>query len=155
MAGGQLFALAGLAADLLGFALVLAASGVRTNGSPWRLLLVVAFGILPLPLLAASLQLLLSTVCRGVKEAQTYLSMLVFLPMGLGMFLVFFPGAVRSWCRLLPVVGQQLQMELWMRGKEIPPFQPIVLGLLTVILAMLVLLVATDRLHRDEVVYGN
>ncbi len=47
----------------------------------------------PCRCLAASLQLLISTVCRGAKEAHTYLSMLVFLPMGIGMFLVFFPVA--------------------------------------------------------------
>jgi len=112
-------------------------------------------GIFPLALLAGSLQLTISTACRAVKEAQTYLSLVVFLPMVLGMFLVFFPGGVRSWHRFLPVVGQQLQLELLLKGRDVHLLQPIVLGCLTTALTILVLLVAADRLQRDEIIYGN
>ena len=45
--------------------------------------------------------------CRSTKEAHTALRFLVFVPMLVGMFLVFFPrGVGRAWF-LLPVVGQQ------------------------------------------------
>jgi sodium transport system permease protein len=114
-----------------------------------------AFGIFPLPLLAAAIQLLLSTACRSVKEAQTYLSMIVFLPMGIGMFLVFFPAARRAWFSFLPVVGQQLQLQRLMGGRDVPLPQSIVLGCLTLALVMLVLLVSANRLQRDEIICGN
>ena len=148
-----LFSLGGLILNLLGFAIVFARAGMHL---PW---LAVAAGILPLALLAASLQLLISTVCRAVKEAQTYLSMLVFLPMGLGLFQVFFPAAAHGWFALLPVVGQQLQLERWLKGGAVGfagQFAPAaVLGCFTAALALLVLEVAANRLHRDEIVYGN
>src|SRR5258707_2868596 len=84
----SLFSIAGLMLNLLGFSAVFVTSGMHMN-APWpRLLLAIALGVFPLPLLAASIQLLLSTACRSVKEAQTYLSMVAFLPMGIGMFLV-------------------------------------------------------------------
>ena len=70
----SLFSLAGLFVNLLGFALVLHTPHLAPA---------LAAALLPLALLAAALQLLISTVCRATKEAQTYLSMLVFLPMGL------------------------------------------------------------------------
>jgi len=147
-----LFSLGGLILNLLGFAIVFARAGMHL---PW---LAVAAGILPLALLAASLQLLISTVCRAVKEAQTYLSMLVFLPMGLGLFQVFSPAA-HGWFALLPVVGQQLQLERWLKGGTggfAGQFVPAaVLGCFTAALALLVLEVAANRLHRDEIVYGN
>jgi hypothetical protein len=79
----------------------------------------------------------------------------VFLPMGLGMFLVFFPQAARGWCRFLPVAGQQLQLEFLMRGVEAPWFQPIVLGSLTAILALIVVMAVANRLQRDEIIYGS
>jgi ABC-type Na+ efflux pump permease subunit len=85
-----LFSFAGLILNLAGFAIVFASAGMHPSAGVPRLLLAVTAGILPLALLAASLQLLISTVCRAAKEARTYLSMLVFLPMGLGMFQVFF-----------------------------------------------------------------
>jgi sodium transport system permease protein len=144
-----LFSLAGLILNLAGFAIVFARAGLHL---PW---LAVAAGILPLALLAAALQLLVSTVCRAVKEAQTYLSMLVFLPMGLGLFQVFFPPEARGWFALLPVVGQQLQLERWMKGGTAAFVPAAALGCFTAALALLVLEVAANRLHRDEIVYGN
>ena len=100
-----LLSFAGLILNLAGFAIVFASAGMHPPACVPRLLLAVTAGILPLALLAASLQLLISTVCRAAKEAQTYLSMLVFLPMGLGMFQVFFPAAARGWFAFLPVMG--------------------------------------------------
>jgi len=144
-----LFSVAGLVLNLAGFAIIFARAGMHL---PW---LAVAAGILPLALLAASIQLLISTVCRAAKEAQTYLSMLVFLPMGLGMFQVFFPAAARGWFACLPVLGQQLQLERWMKGGGAAFGPAAALGCFTAALALLVLERAANRLHRDEIVYGN
>ena len=110
--------------------------------------------MLPLSLLAAALERWISTLCRTVKEAHTYLSMLVFVPMGLGMFLVFSPAAGQGWLRLLPVAGQQLQLEAAMRGGELDPLRMLFLGFATAVLAGLAVVVAADRLERDDVVYG-
>ena len=68
---------------------------------------------------------------------------------------MFFPQVARGWFRFLPVVGQQLQLEFLMRGGPAQPPQPLVLGCLTAILAVLVLRVAANRLRRDEIIYGN
>jgi sodium transport system permease protein len=144
-----LFSMAGLILNLAGFAMVFARAGIHL---PW---LAVTAGILPLALLAASLQLLISTVCRAAKEAQTYLSMLVFLPMGLGMFQVFFPAAARGWFAFLPVLGQQLQLECWLKNGALSLGQAAALGCFTTAAALLVLEVAANRLHRDEIVYGS
>ncbi|MGC9949471.1 MAG: ABC transporter permease subunit [Bryobacteraceae bacterium] len=144
----SLFSMAGLVLNLAGFAIVFARAGTHLP------LLAVVAGILPLALLAAAIQLLISTICRAVKEAQTYLSMLVFLPMGLGLFQVFFPAA-RGWFAFLPVMGQQWQLERWMKGGAAAFGPAATLGCFTAALALLVLEVAANRLHRDEIVYGN
>jgi sodium transport system permease protein len=151
----SLFSIVGLTVTLLGFSVVFATSGMHIQAAWPRLLLAMALGVFPLPFLAASIQLLLSAACRSVKEAQSYLSMVVFLPMGAGMFLVFFPAARRAWVSLLPLVGQQLHLQSLMDGRAVPLPQSIVLGFLTVALAMLVLLVSANRLQRDEIIYGN
>jgi sodium transport system permease protein len=149
------FALAGLVVDVLGFVVVFAATGTHLAAPGPRILLPAALGLLSLPFLAASIQLLISTVSRAVKEAQTYLSLIVFLPMGIGMFLVFSPAATRAWCNFLPLVGQQLQLEALVNGQGISLFESIVLGCLTVALAIGMLLAAANRLRRDEIIYGN
>ncbi len=148
------FATAGLALNTIGFAIVLAASGMHIKADV-REMAVAAFGLFSLPLLASAVQLLISTTCRGVKEAQTYLSLATFVPMGIGMFLVFCPGADKEWCRFLPLAGQQSQLGALISGQKISSLQPLALGYLTLAVAVLVLLVAANRLQRDEIIYGN
>jgi len=141
----SLFSLGGLIINLLGFASLL--------HSP-RILPFTVAAILPLALLAAASQLLISTECRTTKEAQTYLSMLVFLPMGVGMYQVFHPTA-SAWRALLPVMGQQLQIELWMEGMPARFDAAATLAVLTGMLALLMVAVTANRFQRDEIIYGN
>jgi sodium transport system permease protein len=139
------FSVAGLTLNVFGFALLL------QRGASWR----IALCLIPLSMLAAALEIWISTVCRGVKEANSYLSMLVFLPMGLGMFMVFSPVAGQVWWNFLPVAGQQLQLEAGMRGGQLDMLRVVLLTLATGALACLVLLAAADRLGQDDVVYGG
>jgi sodium transport system permease protein len=150
-----LFALAGLLINLLGSGVVFLTSGMRLY-TPWpRLALAMVLGVLPLALLAASIQLSLSTFCRAMKEAQTYLSMLIFLPMGIGMLLVFFPAARKPSFGFLPLLGQQLHLQRLMDGRDVPLLQAIVSGYLTLVLASGLVLLSSRRLQRDEIIYGN
>jgi sodium transport system permease protein len=151
----SLFALAGLVLNVLGFAIVFLTSGMRLYASVPNLALAMALGVFPLPFLAASIELSLSTFCRAVKEAHTYLSMLVFLPMGIGLLLVFFPAARISSFAFLPLVGQQLDLQRLMDGRGVPLLPSIFLGCLTLILALVVMLLSSQRLQRDEIIYGN
>jgi sodium transport system permease protein len=144
------FALGGMTANLIAFAIVLKTLHIAAGA-----LIAAAFGLIPLALFAAALELLISTLCRAVKEAHTYLSLLVFLPMGLGMFLVFFPGVIGSWWFLLPVAGQQSFLGAIVRGQPVSAWETAVLAIMTVAGAMLALWAAAKMLHRDEVVYGN
>jgi len=139
------FSVASLTLNVLGFALLL------RRVPPWQ----IAVCLLPLSLLAAALEVWVSTVCRGIKEANTYLSMLVLLPMGLGMAMVFSPVAGQAWWNFLPVAGQQLQLEASMRGGQLDMLRILSLTLATAVLAGLALLAAADRLEQDDVVYGS
>jgi sodium transport system permease protein len=144
------FSVCGLLLNLLGFGAVFLIAGMRLNRGAITLLV----GLLPLSLLAASLQLTISTLCHSVKEAQTYLSMIVFAPMFIGMFLVFYHG-VPAWFTVLPIAGQQLQLQALMNGGALPPAQPIWLGCLTTAASLVILFLAAERLDRDEIIYGN
>jgi sodium transport system permease protein len=149
------FALAGLLVDLLGFAIVLALTGIHAPALSLPSLALLAFGLFSLPLLAAAMQLLISTASHAIKEAQTYLSLVVFAPMGVGMFMVFSPAAKHAWLGYLPIVGQQLQLEAWFNGQAFGVWEPLALGYLTLALTFLALMAATNRLRRDEILYGN
>ena len=147
------FAVAGLIINLAGFAFVLASSGIHVAGV--RALLFAAWNVLSLALLAASIQLLISTASHAIKEAQTYLSLVVFAPMAIGMFMIFSPFARHEWLGYLPIVGQQMYLQDLMSGHAIGLLPSIMIGYLTLALAILLLVVSTNRLHRDEILYGN
>jgi sodium transport system permease protein len=117
------FSSAGLAINVAAFALVLPGAGMLPQVPL----------LLPLCLLAAAVEVLISTWCRTVKEAHTYLSFLVFLPMMAGMLGV-------------------PQFEL---SGRLTLLQSGALFLMTTIAAALALWAAGNRLEQDDVVYGN
>ena len=145
------YAVCGLAVNLLGCSAVLAIARLPMP----RTFAVVVFGLVPLALLAAAVELLISTYCRNVKEAHTYLSLVVFVPMGVGMFLVFSPHVLGTWWFLFPIAGQQSLLSLSMRGNPISAAAPIVLGLVTIALGAVALIGAARLLKKDDVVYGS
>jgi sodium transport system permease protein len=151
----SLFAASGLALNLLGSAMVVAALGTMPPGAGLGLLLLIALGLAPLALLAAALQLLISTFSRNAKEAQTYLSLIVFLPMGAGMLLLFLPRMAGQWWFLLPIAGQQVLMNAWVRGEPVAFIARLILGWITAGAAALLLVRAASLLRRDEVVYDS
>ena len=142
----SLFAVAGVVLNLSGFAIVAA--------FPFHLLIAVTLALIPLVLFAAAVELLISTWSRNIKEAHTYLSLVIFLPMGIGMFLVFFPHMASAWF-LLPVAGQQLLIDLLTKGASVSLVSSLALSLITAAAAALILLAAAKLLHRDEFVYGS
>jgi sodium transport system permease protein len=140
------FALAGMILNLLGFAIVVKFS--------FTILIAVTLALIPLVLFAAAVELLISTWCRNIKEAHTYLSLIVFLPMGIGMFLVFFPHMATRWL-WLPVAGQQLLIDLLTKGAPVSLLSWLALSIGTAASAAAFLLAAAKLLHRDEFVYGS
>jgi sodium transport system permease protein len=110
--------------------------GVRVQLTPptvLRLLLVT----LPLAPLAAALQLAISSAATSIKEAQTWLSMTLFLPMVPGMIMSIRPMNPEPWMALVPVLGQQVLSGAALRGEPLPPLE---LGLASVSIATLTVL---------------
>ena len=141
-----IFAATGLLLNLCGFAFVVHLSLSQ--------LLAVALALLPLAPFAAALEILVSTWCHNIKEAHTYLSLTIFLPMGGGMFLVFFPQMAAAW-KIVPVAGQQLLMDSLLKTGHLSPFALAAVTITTLAASAGLLSIATNLLHRDDVVYAN
>ena len=111
--------------------------------------------VLPLALLAGALQLLVSSFARSFKEAQTYLSFTLFLPMLPGIILSFNPVKSETWMMLVPMLGQQLLVSDRLRGD---PLELLRFGLATssTLVVTAVLLAATVALfERESIVFGK
>jgi sodium transport system permease protein len=80
-------------------------------------MMLVAF---PLIVLAGAAQLTLASFAKSFKEAQTYLSLTLMLPMIPGMLFSFKPMEPELWMALVPALGQQVMTTMILRGEQIP-----------------------------------
>jgi sodium transport system permease protein len=109
----------------------------------------VFLGLVPLACLAAALQLLVSASCRTTKEANTWLTFVVFVPMLAGMFVVFYPLVGSGWFAL-PVLGQQLIIQRALVGAPPTLFQGVSLAIVTAGATIPALAGVARVLHRDQ-----
>ena len=121
--------------------------------SPTLALLVAA--LLALAAVAAAAEVLASTMCRNLKEAQTWLSILVFLAMGVGMWLAYQPQAVEGWWFLLPAAGHQRILQIALAGGALPVAEVSALIAVSAVVTALLLARTGKLFHRDEIIYGN
>lgn len=73
----------------------------------------------PLILFAGAAQLLLATIAKSFKEAQTYLSATMLLPMLPGLFASMKPMEPSLWMSAVPALGQQVMTSMVLRGEVI------------------------------------
>jgi hypothetical protein len=75
----------------------------------------------------------------------------VFVPMLVGMFAVFFPGWIGRWWFVAPIVGQQSLIARSIAGQPVSLLQTVALAAVTVAAAVPALLAASGVLNRDDV----
>lgn len=105
--------------------------------------------MLPLVVLIATLQTLAAAFAKSFREAQTYLSLLMFVPAVPTMMLSLFPVKTQMWMYAVPLMGQQITITRLMRGELVTAVQ---LGLCfaCTALAALVIYLVTARIYRGE-----
>jgi len=114
-----------------------------------------AAAVLPLTLAASAVQMWVSTYARSFKEAQTYLSLLMVVPMLPGMVLALSPLQPKLWMFAVPVLGQELLAGEVMRGEPLGALPFLIAGASSVGLALLALTVTTRLLTQERIVFGR
>ncbi len=153
--GVSAFTLAGLAVTLGGFTAVFEWGGIEPSRQITGVLLLwIVCGLVPLALLGAALDLLTGATSRTLKDAQAKLQTVVFVPMIVGMFLVFFPDWIGQWWFALPIVGQQALIGAGLRGESVSVVHAGVLGIVTLAATAAALRAAAREMNRDEFVAG-
>ncbi|WP_224244747.1 ABC transporter permease [Hyalangium gracile] len=111
--------------------------------------------VVPLALVASAGQMLVSTYARSFKEAQTYIQLLLLLPMVPGMLLAVSPIQSQLWMYAIPIFSQQLLVGEVMRGQAVGPL-PFLLGALGCVAAAALCLTLTTRLLSEErIIFGR
>lgn len=122
--------------------------GVKARfGAPEAALVLAA--VVPLALFASALQMLLSTLARSFKEAQTYLQLFMMLPFLPAAYLAIAPIEPRPWMMAVPILGQDVLLMGVLSGE--PPSVPSFAAAAAVTAALTAAcLFATARLFRSE-----
>lgn len=109
----------------------------------------VLFVMLPLAAMLAALQTLVAAFAKSYREAQTYLSLLVFVPVIPTMLLTLLPVKVQMWMYALPLMGQQVIITRLLRGEFVPNAGLALCFFSTAVAALLVGAI-TARVYRSE-----
>lgn len=148
---------------LLGLVLILLVSKIAYTFVPWQELgfsvnittefmaLMLVVGI-PVALMAACLQLFVSFMAKTFKEAQSYLTMVLFVPLALSMAASY--NIAPDMLQWLPVSGQQQALMDFIKGKDLPMLQLLVSTLGTLAIAVLLAFGMVRSLKSEKVIFG-
>ena len=107
--------------------------------------------ILPLAYFAAIFQLFFAYRAKSFKEAQSYLSMLLILPMLVPMLITFLPHKP-EWLDYVPLAGQHLIMESLYKGEGVSLVAFGVTALVTTAISILMTVMLAQSLKSEKVV---
>ena len=148
-----LFSLASLAITLLAFAVVGHLIPAEKLGMEldlgWRFAGIVLLLMLPLVLLLASLQTLVAAFAKSYREAQTYVSLLMMVPLIPSALLAFLPIKAQAWMYAVPLLGQNLGIMRQLRGDGVGAAQ-LGLCLAGTLAAAAVAIGITVQMYRSE-----
>ena len=148
---------------MLGLLLVMIMSKIVYPLVPWEelgfsvdisitFMLATLFVGISVAIFAASMQLFVSFMAKSFKEAQTYLTFVMFVPMAMS-YATTLDFAVEE-LRWAPVSGQLQALIDLMKGKEIPMLQ-LAVSSVTTLIASAALMLGMERLLKSEkIVFG-
>ncbi|BFM20037.1 ABC transporter permease [Gilvimarinus japonicus] len=110
--------------------------------------------LLPVAMIAAALQLALGILSRSFKDAQTYMSLLVLLPMIPFFIVMTSPGIYADWQLWVPLLGHQTVLKSLLLGESAPIWAFAAFWLSALPIVLLALWFAGRQLRRAKVIYG-
>jgi sodium transport system permease protein len=121
----------------------------------WAEVAGVLVAVLPLAFFASGLQVLVGTFARSFKEAQTYVSLLMFLPM-----VPYFISAVASidsqpWMIPIPLLGHQVLLTDVVGGETVGLLSFAVSGVSSLLLGLVCVWVTARLFEGEKIVFGR
>lgn len=127
--------------------------GVRVDVG-WMAMAAIFIVLLPVVLFAVALQLAVAIFAKSFKDAQTYVGLLMFIPMVPGFYTLFNPGVYQDWFLWAPILGQQVVVRDLLLGEDLSVLALVQFWLVSLTLSVLLLLFAAGQLRRAKIIYG-
>ncbi len=128
--------------------------GLTDKLSAGVLVALVALSV-PLMALATSVQIIIASLTRSIKEAQTYLGVLPLVPSMPALALVFVPVQPKIWMMLFPAFSQTVLLSRVVRGEGIDPLHVVVSAAATFAVTILLLFFARRLFEREGMVFSG
>jgi sodium transport system permease protein len=125
---------------------------VRFRLQPAQIALLLA-AALPMSLLASSVQMYLATFAKSFKEAQSYMGLLIIIPMLPGILASLYPMSGRPWMYPIPIIAQQVLTADALAARPTPWWAFVVAAASALILSLLLLQLTTRLLQRERIIF--
>lgn len=110
--------------------------------------------LLPAAMLATALQLMISIYARSFKDAQTYMGLMVFIPMVPLIYTLTNPSSYADWFMWVPVLSHQIMVKQLLLGEALNHIHLMQMTLVTSLFALLMLGFTAKQLRKPKIVYG-
>ena len=124
----------------------------RVEARPPRLLGVLG-AVLPLCPFIVAIQMYMATFAKSFKEAQSYMGLLIIIPMLPGVLASLYPISGKPWMYPLPIIAQQVLSADVVAAKPTPWWAFVVAAISAVILAFLLMMMTTRLLQRERIIF--
>jgi sodium transport system permease protein len=128
--------------------------GMRFNMG-MQVMMIMLLVLAPLALLAGAIQTIIAAFAQSYREAQTYVGLVLIVPMIPSMLLMFMPIKEQLWMMAAPILGQNLVINELMRG-DIVGWDAIGLAIAgTLIMGLALAWIAVKLYNREKMLFTD
>jgi sodium transport system permease protein len=128
--------------------------GIRFHIAPAQFAAIMA-AVLPMCLFSASLQACIATMARSFKEAQSYMGVLILLPMLPGMMSSVYSLGDAPWMYAVPVLGQHVLLAGVMGGRPPAPLAFVAAAVVSIAAAAILIRVTTTLFRSERIIFAR
>jgi sodium transport system permease protein len=153
------FAMASLALTLVSFRIVLPYMPVGAFGMDLTLgletLLKILLVVSPVAILAAALLTLLASFAKSYREAQSYMGLVILIPMVPSLIFMANPVKAESWMMNIPLFSQNMLIGEIIRDKSVPLSWYAMSISSTLLIGLLLAIVAATLYNRPKLIFSS
>lgn len=111
--------------------------------------------VAPAALLAAALLTILASFAKSFREAQSYMGMVILVPMIPSLWLLINPAKAESWMSWVPLLNQNVLIIEMVRGQAIPTMWYAGALISTTVLALILAAIAGGLYNRPRLIFTS
>ena len=128
--------------------------GIRFRIAPEQFAAIMA-AVAPMCLFSAALQACIATMARSFKEAQSYMGVLILLPMLPGMMSTMYSLGDAPWMYAVPVLGQHVLLEGVMGGRWPASWAFAIAAIVSAATALVLTRLTTMLFRSERIIFGR